>query len=309
MVKKRISLILTAAVLLIFSMYIYNNAESFKSLTKVSIYLLVFIGLTKLTKFFFNGLFIQWTTEVFTKKFKLEESIYVAILSAVGNFFGPLFGGATIRAVYLKKVHNLSYSFFASTLTGYYVILFSIYSLLGVASLSFASRSNQSKSLLLFYICWFIFMTILMFSKLPERNKLKLLDSFRPTKYMVEVVYDIEKGWTMIVKQKKLLLRLVLLGVAGLAVTGFATYIEFRAIDVSLSMPALGLHTSLSATSILISITPGALGIKEGLLVLNSSIMNVTSEQVLQVAVIDRSITFIIIFILAIVSKGLKNKF
>lgn len=306
MIKKRISLIITVLVLLAFAVYIVQNFDSLKELANISILVLVFIGFTKLLKFFFNGLFIQWTAEVFTNKFKLRESVYVAILSAVGNFFGPLMGGATVRAVYLKKVHKLPYSSFASTLTGYYVILFGIYSFLGAISVMFLPSSSQATTLLTFFVVWFIFMVALMFLRLPSKEKLKFLDKHKYTKYFSDIIFDIEKGWRQIVKSKKLMLRLIFIGLAGLAVTALSSYVEFRAVGVHISPAALGLHTALSATAILVSLTPGAIGIKEGILVLNSSVMNVTNEQIIAVSVIDRGMMFVVITLLYIFSKKIK---
>jgi len=308
MKKNIISSLLTSTVILAFTYYVFTNLSDFQSLFEISLLVIFIVGLSKLIKFFFNGLFIQWTIEVFTKRFSLSESVYVSILSAVGNFFGPLLGGATIRAVYLKKVHKLSYSFFLSTLAGYYVILFSIYSFLGVISLLFISEDTGKSGLLLFFFLWFIFMLTMVFFRLPSRKKIKNLEKINQVIKLLDIIYQIEDGWREILKRKNLLIKLIILALLGLLVTGLTTYIEFKAIGVSIGFAALGVHTALSATSILISITPGAIGIKEGILLINSSVMGVTNDQILQVALIDRGVTFIVLAVLYIFSKQIKSR-
>ena len=307
MTKKKISSILTIVLLSVFLWYFVENIDSFKTLSTIPLAALVFISVAKLLRYISNGLFIQWTVEVFTKKFSLKESVYVATLSAVANFFGPLLGGTTVRAVYLKKVHKLSYSFFTSTLAGYYVILFGIGSLIGVVSLLFLDNSAHGNGLLVFFSVWFVSMVALMFARLPKRSRFEWTKKNKITATIIEIVYDIERGWAKITKTDKLLTKLTLLGASGFVITFFTSMVEFNAIGVSISPAALGLYTAISATAILISFTPGAIGIKEGLLIVNSSALGLSTEQILQVAVIDRGITFLLLGVLYFVTKRMKK--
>ena len=111
---------------------------------EVSWYWLVVIAAARLVMIVSNGLFTKWTVEVFTKKMSLWEGFHVSVLTAVGNFFGPLFGGLGIRAVYLKKIHNLAYSKFTATLIGYYLVMFSLNSLLAIIGLVLLPQTGQT---------------------------------------------------------------------------------------------------------------------------------------------------------------------
>src|SRR5436190_14127014 len=135
MKKAKISNILTLVFLIAFVWYGYKNREMFDALKNVSIYALIAVGVGKMLVNLVNGVFTKWTVEVFTQKLKLAEGIYITILSAIGNYFGPLLGGASIRAVHFKKAHNLSYSNFTSTIAGYYLIIFIANSVLAIVSL------------------------------------------------------------------------------------------------------------------------------------------------------------------------------
>ena len=241
--------------LVAFVLYFVKNLNSFKPLLDVSILSLLIIGFTKLSMSAVNGFFTKWTVEVFTKRIPALEAIYIAILSAIGNFFGPLLGGATIRAVYLKKVHKLSYSYFTSTLAGYYVIVFAANSLLAIISLLFLHKSSYSAGLVLFFSLWLLAMIVLMFLRLPGRERLARFESNKLLKFFLTVLYDIENGWHMLMKRRKLVGKLAILALAGFVVTFVNGLVEFHAIRASISMAGLGLYTAISTSSMLVSLT------------------------------------------------------
>lgn len=306
--KKYLSSPLTIIFIALFAWYFFSHLDSFKPLLDISALALVLVGLTKFANHAINGVFMKLTVEVFTRKMSLLESIYVAILSAIGNFFGPLLGGTTIRAVYLKKVYNLPYSFFTSTLAGYYLILFAVNNVLAIIALLLLGKSTYQSSLLLFFAVWLLVLIGLMFARLPDRAKLGRLDKHRLTNFFWSGIYEVETGWHRLLKTRLMLVKLCLLALAGFAVAYITALVEFKAIHAPISVAALGLYTVISISSMLISLTPGAIGIRESLLLLTSSVMGVSNAQILQVSVIDRGASFLILFILYLAIKILKRK-
>jgi len=306
--KKTISNWLTLIFLFIFAFYFWKNKEIFKPLLLVPVASLIGVALTKIAFNFSNGLFLKWSIEVFTKKIQFLEGVYVAILSAIGNYFGPLLGGATIRAVYLKKVHNLSYSYFASTLAGYYLILFAANCVLAIISLLNIERTPFVSSLLIFFTVWLAIMILLMLIRLPNINKFKRFEKNKASKFIIKALYETETGWRLIQKKRHLVLKLLMLAMLGFAITFVTGLIEFNAVSAEISLAGLGLYTAISTTSMLISLTPGAIGIRESLLLLTSSAVGVSREQILQVAVIDRGVTFIVLAVLYFLTYYLKPK-
>jgi uncharacterized membrane protein YbhN (UPF0104 family) len=58
------------------------------------------------------------------------------------------------------------------------------------------------------------------------------------------------------------------------------------------------LYTCISGVSLLISITPGSLGLREAVFLLTSESIGLTSEQIMQLAFLDRGIMFLLLVIL-----------
>jgi uncharacterized membrane protein YbhN (UPF0104 family) len=149
-VKKYLSLSVVVFVLAVFVWYGATHREIFTALGHVALWTIIVIAILRLFRFFLNGLFTKVTAEAFTDKFTIRESYMISIITAVGNFFGPLFGGLGLRALYLKKFHNLPISKFTSTLVGYYLIMFMVNSLLAIGSILALSRTTQTGYLIAF---------------------------------------------------------------------------------------------------------------------------------------------------------------
>jgi uncharacterized membrane protein YbhN (UPF0104 family) len=250
---------------------------------------------------------MKWTVEVFTGKLIFAEGLYVTVISSIGNYFGPLLGGATIRGVYLKKVHKLSYSNFISTLGGYYVVLFIVNCALAITSLAFLRDNKRTSILMLFFVVWLIALVALSFIKLrPQKVANGAKHTFK--KKIISNVYEIESGWRLLKGNNLLIIKLLLLALAGFFTVVLAGFVEFRAIGATISLPGLGLYAAVSTASMLVSFTPGAIGIKESLLLLTSVSMGVTPEQMLQVAIIDRGISFFVLGLLYVMTHFFKPK-
>jgi uncharacterized protein (TIRG00374 family) len=301
--KKIIPALLTVLFLSAFAWYGYENSEIFSIFTRVSIFVLLLIAIGKTSFHFFNGLFTKWTVEEFTRnKLTVGEGYYIGILNAIGNFFGPLLGGTSIRAVYLKKVHKLPYGKFTATLVSYYLILFSMICMLAVICVLLLGVTPQTIPLLLFFSVWLLLMVVLSISRLP-RSMINKLNS-RYTKKVIEIIYSIEDGWRTIARNKILVLRLMGLALFSYLATFAITLIEFQATGISISIPSAGLYSVLITVSMLVSFTPGAIGIREAMLLAVTATLGVTEYQVLQVAVLDRAVTFGLLLVMFMLTRS-----
>jgi uncharacterized membrane protein YbhN (UPF0104 family) len=294
--------IATGLVVLLFAFYAINNREALSGLLAVSWTTLVLVAVGRLLIFFSNGMFIKWTAEAFTRRLSMGEGIYVGILSAVGNFFGPLLGGASIRAVYLRRVHNLPYTKFTSTLMVYYVILFAInfaLALIGLLAL------GEAPPLL---IAVFGGGLLLLFAsvsvRLPQRIRSDNPRRSGLTARIVRYLIDIEEGWRRMLAMPQLLVKLV--GLAAISIAGqlLIAVVSFSSIGADIAWSALAVYVAIVTISLLVSVTPGALGVREAMLLLVSETLRVTDNEIIQVAVIDRGVTFALLFGLFLTTRS-----
>jgi uncharacterized membrane protein YbhN (UPF0104 family) len=57
---------------------------------------------------------------------------------------------------------------------------------------------------------------------------------------------------------------------------------------------------------LLISLTPGALGIREGIFFLTSDVLGISNEEIMQLALLDRGVTVLTLFFWFVVLSGRK---
>jgi uncharacterized membrane protein YbhN (UPF0104 family) len=77
-------------------------------------------------------------------------------------------------------------------------------------------------------------------------------------------------------------------------------YFEFISLDIFIDIENLFLYSALSGVSLLVSLTPGSLGIREAVFLISSQSIDLDQEQILQLAIVDRGILFILLFIMMI---------
>ena len=102
----------------------------------------------------------------------------------------------------------------------------------------------------------------------------------------------------MIVENKRLSLSLIGISVVFFITTGFLYYFEFRGLGIDISIMNVILYNCLSGVSLLVSITPGSLGIREGIFSITSDILGITNEQIMQLALLDRGVIVIVLVVL-----------
>ncbi|GAB4158310.1 MAG: hypothetical protein Fur003_2110 [Candidatus Dojkabacteria bacterium] len=85
-------------------------------------------------------------------------------------------------------------------------------------------------------------------------------------------------------------------------------YALFQILNITPSLAELVLYSALSDISLLLSLTPGSLGIREAIFLFSSTLLGASSQQILNVSVIDRGITLILLFALFIYTLFPKNK-
>lgn len=306
--SRKISLAITALVLLVFAAYFLLNIEKFKIILHANLGLLLLIALADLAAMCVNGLFTKVILEPFGKYISFLESFYVSLISAVGNFFAPIGAGFAFRAVYLKKKHGLPYSDYISILSGNYILVFLVCSVFGLASLLLLNDSSSPQFITLFAIFSLMLAGTLILSlvKLPMRK----IDSMQ-NKYFKrfgKVLYRVADGWNRITSNKKMMVRLFSLTLINASLALLTIWLIIKALHLSATFPELLLFSVLGTLSLFINITPANLGVKEAIYLFSSSVLGFSTAQILSIALIDRGVLFIVLLVLWLLSSKMKAR-
>lgn len=301
---------LTYLVLIALGYYLYKNfyliTDTVKTLTVSSISVILIL---KVLMIAINGEILITTLKCFDTEIERSRSYYITLISTIANFLTPFRGGAAIRALYLKKYHNISYTHFASTLSAYYILVLFISSISGSLAILFLDRSSLTQYLLLLglFIGILIISLVLLFANVHRFLKTEVHSKNKFLNKIFSFIRQFILGWDYITKNKKVLTQLIIYSLISHILIFFISFIEFHSINIQTSMTSMLTYTSLSNISLLISITPGSLGIREAIFIFSSQVLNISNDAILQVAVIDRSTTLLVILLLYVFVTVLKR--
>jgi len=290
--KKRVFQILVSVILIgWFGIYFYRHFDEFRELRIVNPILLIPILFLAIIFLITNGLVLKYFLEPFKIKLKFKEWFGLSIINTMGNYLTPFRGGAAAKAVYLKKIHQFSYSYFLSTLVGIYVMVFFVNSFIGVLTMAFLHYFLGIFNVLIFTIFLLLFLfllDIIIFSPKIKETKHSFINKF----------INVINGWNLIKNNKKVIAVIGLISLANVAIMVLMMFLEFRVFGLEISLLSVLFLSIVSTLGLFISITPGALGIKEAIVAFTATVINIPISQALTVSILDRVVGLGIIFIL-----------
>jgi uncharacterized protein (TIRG00374 family) len=289
--RKNIIQILVILILMIwFAVYFYQHIDDFRRLRIVNT--IYFVPLFFLSILFLinNGLILKYLLDPFGIKLKFKEWFGLSVVTTMGNYITPFRGGAIARAGYLKNTHRFSYSYFMSTLTGIYIIVFFVNSFIGLLTMILLYYFHGFFNVFLFitFLVMFLFLSsVVIFSPQIKATKYGYINKF----------ISVLNGWYLIRSNKKTILATCLISLVNIAIIVLMMFLEFKVIGINIPILSVLFLSMVSTLSLFISITPGALGIREMIIAFTATVIDIPIAEALTVSVLDRIIGLIIIFI------------
>jgi uncharacterized membrane protein YbhN (UPF0104 family) len=222
---------------------------------------------------------------LFQKHMGIQENFLLNAYSSLVNFFGPGQSGPGFRAAYLKVRHEVKIKQYLFATLLYYVF-YAIYSGL---LLSVASRAWWQTVLLTIAISGVCYGFISYFM---SRNR-GILPQRMPRSTFAQI--------------------LLVMGAATLLqmLCTFAFYyLELHSLDSTITLKQVLAYTGAANFALFVSITPGAIGIREAFLLFSQSLHNIPSDIIIAANVLDRAayvaflgVLFIVVLVMHVGAK------
>ena len=291
--------------------YGYSHSEKFLPLTKISLeQLLILFGLNFLF-YAVNGKIISCFLKIFKIDLPFKEQYSLSVITTFGNYYIPFRGGAALRAFYLKSRYAFQYSKFLSAMAAQLLIV------LGVAGFGLFLFSlepliiSDFREYQLTLLGFLVFITSLVPMFIGD-----LLFKFVRLRFLRKILILVYRGWKMICQSPENLIKIFCYSFLSMLITGMLLYFEFNFLNIRTHDGALiNIFDSLflSIFNVLSSIlifTPGALGIRESVMMSFSQFVSIAPADVLVASVLDRAVNIVFItasFFLAAWILDLKN--
>lgn len=280
-------------------LFIYWNTELFYSLKQISIFDLSVLFLFGLIAVYINSSQFRYLAELFDVKLKFKEWFGLAVANTMHNYYTPARGGTALKAFYLKKSHNLSYSNFISLTAGTYLLGFFLASLSAVffTLLSFFLYQEFYNTVFFISIALSVGTGVIGFYSLH----LEFSAVFKKVPKLYIFVLNAEKGLLFFKKNKVLLCKILCFKFLFILIMAIKLYWAFKAIGIETNLVNILIVQSLVVFSMVLSLTPGNLGIREGLIGLLAGMLDIPLKEAVLGALVDRAAMMCIVIFLGLI--------
>ena len=288
--------IVAAACIVYIVNFFINNQDEIKLIKNLSykniILILVIMTISQLIQAFRFRIVLHKCSEI---KIHYWPWFRASMLASFLNTFIPQ-GGNIYRSIYLKSQHSISYTRYAAGLFAFLwldTLLNLIFAMVIIVVQKVDLRFGTIDGLLVLFVITVAgaavppaFVLLLKFIKIKNRYLLWLHSKIS------EMLSVAVQG----AKDLKYLAKIILTGMIAFTNTVAIFYFCFSALNISASIPALGLFYILLRLCTLITITPGNLGIREILYGILGDQIHLGKAQGIIISIIIRILgTFVVI--------------
>jgi uncharacterized membrane protein YbhN (UPF0104 family) len=285
---KWISLGVTAGLVAAGIVYIVRHADQFAAVGRLSGGQCAAVSGLALVSLVLLGWSNKLVVRVFEIDLRFSEWFGLTMVGAMVNMFAPFAPGAGMRALYLKRVHGLAYVHFANCLAAPLLVGTMVNSLLALVALGLLWARHGPVSSALFALVLAAFLGPLALVLWPVSVK-------APDRKWLRRLAMLVNGWRTVATNRLIVMQLG----AAMAARALLLTVVYAIIlsGIGVRAPLLACLTMASLGSVvrLINVTPGALGIYEGVLMAISSTFGIPPSAGMMVGLVHRLVSSVII--------------
>ncbi len=292
----KIKIIYYLFLILVVSIFFYVNTENLLILSNLNFKNILLITFFALLVFLFLGIQFNISVRIIDIKLSFNEWFGLTAINSMLSYFTPFRAGILARALYLKKRYDLPYPTQFSILCCLYVTNLCIASLI-LLFLSLWPVPNIGENFIFisFVLCMATILTTVCLIMYSPKIPIKRDNSF------YRVLDAIIKGIGIFRNDYPAVVKIICCQVLIIIFTGLRLYFSFKSLNIPVRLYDILIIQSIVSFSMILSITPGNLGIKEGIISLLASFSNISFADAVVAASVDRIISLAVTFLLGII--------
>lgn len=287
-ILRRVSPYIFALVaVIVLAYYLLTKAEFYGSLLRFSLWsLLALIGLVLGT---ILGLGIANYSFIRSLRvpISLHEAIGLSVITSFANHL-PFSGGIVAKSVYLKQRYRLRYTDFLSGTVALYVLFVATDGFIALFMLAWSTIARHGMPPLILLIG---------FSAMAGSSLLFLIPwdlSFLPDRWNNRFS-NLMHGWQLLKQRGAVLLSLIAVHIAVTVINAGRLWIAFHALSQDVSLGQSLIFSAASILTQLVTITPGGLGVREGIVAAVASFHGIAPDISIIAVAMDRLVATTIV--------------
>ncbi|MGD2072946.1 MAG: lysylphosphatidylglycerol synthase transmembrane domain-containing protein [Candidatus Thorarchaeota archaeon] len=293
------SLIVILAIL-IFGYFIYRNYERLNQILNISwgviLTIIIFVLLTAMQ----NGLVNYLLYRSLDAPVSVLSGFGLATINTLANQL-PFAGGLIAKGIYLKKKHRLPYTKYLSATGALYICFIATNGFMGLLGIGYLVGVNHYRFPMILCAGFVIMVCSLIFLWVPLETK------FLPEGWR-KIFERVKQGWYVLKENRALLYRLIAIQIFAIFTMSVRFWLALNAFSQNVTLPECVLFASATILTQLVSLAPGGLGIREGIVAGIASILGFAPGISALAVGLDRLIATITIAVLGTIFTYLLSK-
>lgn len=279
--------------------YAWTHQKLLLSLKSIPFWYLIVIFCLTLTRNVLKGLQLRSISTVFGLRLSFREWFGLSVCNTMYNYFVLARAGAGVRALYLKKKHSLSYAHFGSLFAGSNALKLMAAALTGLFTCILAQTLYGERWVAL-TVAFLLLLSSLLGATVILAVSLKAV-RYVPTKTLRRILSDVSDGLKLFPKHRDSMLKFAALSFVQICAAAAGFFVCCSALGMTLNALQVLAIQSMACFAVLLPLTPGGLGIREGIIASSGHLLGLPPEMAMLAALVQRGVAMIVTFGLGLV--------
>jgi uncharacterized protein (TIRG00374 family) len=286
--KSMVPIALIGLALLLFGRHLYTHADKYRELLNFSPITIVGLAILVIASLAGSGIINFLIFRMLKVTLTINEGIGLASIHTLTNQLA-FAGGAITKGVYLKQRHRLPYASYISATIALSILFVGVNGVVGVISLAYLAILQFSSIPIVLFFGFFLMASSILFFWLPTSIQL-------PSAKWTQRIAQLLEGWQILRQERSTVWQLVAVQFFIILIGAGRFWVAFDMLSQDASLVECILFSAATILTHLVAITPGGLGIREGIVAGLASLLQFDLGVALVAVTLDRLIsTFVII--------------
>ncbi|MDM8567546.1 lysylphosphatidylglycerol synthase transmembrane domain-containing protein [Candidatus Halobeggiatoa sp. HSG11] len=272
--------------------FLSTQPEVLTSLQQIAWYDLVGLILLSMLIILILGVQFKYLILIFGLNLPFREWLGLTAVNTMCNYYLPVRGGLIVRGAYLKRQYNFPFSRYTSLVIVSQLLMLGVAAILGIIFLvgSLDIFAENTLPLLGLYVS-VIIITLSTYKIMPSLARQSA--RFNKLRPFLQQFMEGLKSWQ---QHRFASVYFSLLMAILIFLWGLRLYICFMAVGESVSFGQIMIIQTILSFSLIISITPGNLGIKEGITAFSANLLGISPTAALLASLVERAVVILVVF-------------
>ena len=304
--RARICTLLAYIVIMVFAILFVAKKKDIitQNLSMVSLRSLPLLFVASASHLVVNAMRFKFLLEVFNIHAPFVEWFGLTVSNTMLGYWVPARGGVAIRALYLKKKYSISFTAQVSLTTGASLICMVLASLAALLLLSLNMMIYGVWLSRMFYTVLVVFLLLLFIIALFSAARPAFFFRVRNRK-LRKLTANFLRGLHCFRQNGKPVYKFAAAHIVSIVLFGLRLFLASRALQVPIRPLQALIIQALTDFSTVLSLTPGNLGVREGIIVFIATRFGIPAESALLSAALDRAVGLIVVLCFGMIFSNL----